>query len=190
MVIPTTFPPVRGLPHAEARAQLRTHFTSYTSTDYATGWAKLWEAGDFLPWDRGRPSPALICTLDNYRHVLGGAVFEGTRKKALVPGCGRGVDVLLLAAYGYDVVGLEISPEAVRACEEFRRVEGDKEVYGVRDESVGKGSVKFVLGDFYADEWKEVVGMRSDERFDLIYDYTVSLHSHLWLTLWRLNRVV
>ena len=177
MVIPAQYPPMRGLPWADARAELKRHFGDFFQDgNYAEGWAKLWEAGDFLPWDRGRPSPALIDTLENYRAVIGGAVFDGKRKKALVPGCGRGVDVLLLASYGYDAVGLEISPQAVKACHEF--AEANESAYPPSDEKTGKGSAQFVLGDFYKNDWKKEVGMDEDEHFDLIYDYTVSAQDY------------
>lgn len=172
MGIPTEYPPTRGLPHADARAELRRHFGEFQGDDYAQGWAKLWETGDFLPWDRGTPSPALIDTLVNYREVVGNAVFDGKRKKALVPGCGRGVDVLLLASFGYDAVGLEISPGAVKACHEY--AEANESSYPARDERMGRGSRQFVQGDFYKNDWKKEVGMGEDEPFDLIYDYTVS----------------
>lgn len=89
-----------------------------------------------------------------------------------MPGCGRGVDVLLLASFGYDAVGLEISPEAVKACHEFAKA--NESAYPVINEDKGKGSVQFVLGDFYKNDWKKEVGMAEDEQFDLIYDYTVS----------------
>jgi methyl halide transferase len=172
MVIPTSYPPLGEVSNADARAELRRHFGEFQDNDYGKGWAKLWETSSFLPWDRGMPSPALIDTLVNYREVVGGAVFDGRRKKALVPGCGRGVDVLLLASFGYDAVGLEISPGAVKACEEF--ADANEGSYPVKDEEVGKGSRRFVLGDFYNNEWKKEVGMEADEPFDLIYDYTVS----------------
>jgi methyl halide transferase len=175
MVIPTSYPPMAGVSNEDARAKLRGHFGEFQDNDYGQGWAKLWETAEFLPWDRGRPSPALIDTLENYREVIGGPVFDGKRKKALVPGCGRGVDVLLLSSYGYDAVGLEISPGAVTACNEFAAAnEGN---YPVKDEKVGKGSKRFVLGDFYTNDWKEEAGMGEDEPFDLIYDYTVSTMS-------------
>lgn len=43
--------------------------------------------------------------------------------KALVPGCGKGYDVLLLSAFGYDATGLEISSKAL---EEARKVRFEK----------------------------------------------------------------
>lgn len=164
---------MQGLPWADARAKLKGHFDDYDTKDYGDGWKKLWEGkADFLPWDRGFPSPALVDTLENWKEVIGNPVFDGKRKKALVPGCGRGVDVLLLSSFGYDAVGLEISPGAVEACKEFEKTNEGK--YEVRDARIGSGQRHFVLGDFYSDAWKQEAGMKEDETFDLIYDYTVS----------------
>lgn len=155
----------------EARAKLRHHFSEYTGDKYRQGWSSLWDQGDFLPWDRLAPSPALAETLANGRDVIGTAVVDGERrKKALVPGCGRGVDVLLLQSFGYDAVGLEVSETAIRQAEKW--AEEHEHEYGVRDEKIGRGSRKFVLGDFYKDDWLEAAGMKG-QKFDLIYDYTV-----------------
>ena len=109
---------------------------------------------------------------------------ERKRRKALVPGCGKGYDVFLLSAYGYDATGVEISERAVQEAEaEWARVqktigngkEGDAaKLYGVRDEEVGKGEVKFVVADFF--ELNEA-GEKGEEGWDLIYDYTVSLRA-------------
>jgi hypothetical protein len=163
----------KDLPLDEARAALKQHFNTYSGDKYADGWAKLWEDGSCLPWDRGRPSPALIDTLENHRELIGGAVVEGRRKKALIPGCGRGVDVLLLESFGYDVVGLDIGEGAVKAANDYANDHGSE--YPVRDEKAGKGSRKYVRGDFYKDDFLKDAGMREGEKFDLIYDYTVSL---------------
>ena len=56
------------------------------------------------PWDRGEPSPPLREHLA--RHPLSG--------KVLVPGCGRGHDVALIAEHDCEVTGLDISETAVR----------------------------------------------------------------------------
>jgi methyl halide transferase len=158
---------------AEARAKLRSHFSSSTfqgdSEAYGKGWDDLWQKGDFLPWDRFAPSPALVDTLVNHHGVIGNHEVNGRRKKALVPGCGRGVDVLLLESYGYDTVGLEYSAKAVEECERFAKERG-----GEYEVKVKGGSRKFVQGDFYKDDWLEKVDMKQGETFDLIYDYTVS----------------
>lgn len=179
-----TRPPQKDLPLQEARAALSSHFKEYPETTYGEGWSKLWEAGDFLPWDRMVPSPALADTLDNHAHVVGTSRLvlpDGStrRKRALVPGCGRGIDVMLLQAYGYDVVGLEYAAKAVEACETYAEQTSNDDFYKVKNETVGKGSRIFVQGDFYKDEWLEKAGLGEFGKegvFDLIYDYTVSIH--------------
>lgn len=162
----------KDLPLEEARAALKQHFTEYTGEKYTEGWSKLWEDGSLLPWDRGKPSPALTDTLENHHDLIGSAIVHGRRKKALVPGCGRGVDVLLLESFGYDAVGLEVSPDAVKAAIEYGEEHGSE--YALKDEKAGKGSRKFVNGDFYKNDFLTQVGLEDGEKFDLIYDYTVS----------------
>lgn len=112
-------------------------------------------------------------------HAIGKALAEvdgkPQRKTALVPGCGRGVDVCLLESFGYDCVGLEYSPKAVEACEKYATEHGS--TYPVQDEKIGKGSKVFVQGDFYKDDWLERTGL-GVKHFDLIYDYTVSSRLH------------
>lgn len=173
----TNKPLRRDLPVSEARAELQRHFDSFQGGEYGTGWAKLWEQGDFLPWDRMAPSPALAETLIDHAIVVGRALVDHDgqqrRKKALVPGCGRGVDVLLLESFGYDAVGLEYAEDAVKAAKEYARDHAHD--HPVRDDQIGKGSHKFVHGDFYKDDWLEEAGVGHDGKFDLIYDYTVCL---------------
>lgn len=174
--------PQRNLPLQESRAFMRELFSEYSGERTNAGWAKLWEAGDFLPWDRMLPSPALIDTLDNHAHLTGTATLvlpDGStrRKRALVPGCGRGVDVMLLQAYGYDVVGMDFAEEAIKACEVYAKETENDELYKVRNEKLGKGSRIFVQGDFYADDWLQKAGLAEVGKsgvFELIYDYTVS----------------
>lgn len=129
-----------------------------------------------MPWDRGSPNPALEETLIKKRGVIGTAVDttgeEKKRKKALVPGCGRGVDVLLLASFGYDAIGVEYSQSAVEVCNREAKENGDK--YPVRDPEVGRGEVKFLVGDFFKDEWLKSAGLELGQ-FELIYDYTVRI---------------
>ena len=148
-------------------------------TEASGRWSKLWDAGDFLPFDRGFPNPALEDTLAQRQNLLGTATqyVDGsktaTRKRALVPGCGRGYDVLLLASFGYDAYGLEISETAVQRCKEEYEKNGHK--YPVRDEKIRAGKVVFVHGDFFdSTTWQgSVQSLGSQKTFDLIYDYTV-----------------
>lgn len=58
------------------------------------------------PWDRGAANPALTAWLDS---------GELTPCRILVPGCGTGHEVALLAARGFAVTALDYAPEAVEA---------------------------------------------------------------------------
>ncbi|WP_269526167.1 methyltransferase domain-containing protein [Coraliomargarita parva] len=64
---------------------------------------------DETPWDKGMPSPPLMEFLK--RRQIAGTV--------LIPGCGLGHDVRLLAGQGAKVLGMDIAPAAV---ERARRV--------------------------------------------------------------------
>lgn len=95
---------------------------------------------------------------------------ELTEVPSLVPGCGRGYDVLLLASHGYDAVGLDISESAIKECKKFADEEAPKYLDNAKD----AGSYQFVTGDFFKDDWLETVGA-DESRFHFIYDYTVSI---------------
>jgi SAM-dependent methyltransferase len=58
----------------------------------------------FAPWDAGRV-PARLREFAASRSA----------RRALVPGCGSAHDVAFLAAAGWDVTGIDFSPEAVKA---------------------------------------------------------------------------
>jgi methyl halide transferase len=154
----------------DARTRLLSHFQSAKGTaEHGQRWDDLWKEG-FLPWDKGFPNPALVDLLTE-RQDLFPPSSGSERRKALVPGCGKGYDVLLLSAFGYDAHGLEISSNALEAA---RKNEKEMDGYGIYEtrEGVQKGKVTWLAGDFFADEFlKEVEG---EGTFDLIYDYTVS----------------
>ena len=164
---------------SEDRQRLKAHFAG-DSSQHPNKWSELWDKGDWLPWDKGMPNPALVDTLTDRPDLLGSCWTQDMqgkqrRKRALVPGCGKGYDVLLFSSFGYDAVGLEVSETAVKRCYEEQEAHGDK--YPVRDESTGAGKVTFIVGDFFVTDWtKDIEG---DGKFDLIYDYTVSIPS-LW----------
>ncbi|KAJ5995532.1 hypothetical protein N7481_002509 [Penicillium waksmanii] len=151
---------------------IRAHWAEYQGDKYVDGWASLWDKYDNLPWDRGFPNPALEDTLVQRAGTIGKPITQdGQRRKALVPGCGRGVDVLLLASFGYDAYGLEVSATAVDACKKEEKE--NPSWYRVRDEKAGKGKVTFVQGDFFDDTWLKEIGVPRNG-FDIIYDYTIS----------------
>lgn len=105
-----------------------------------------------------------------------------TRKKALVPGCGRGVDVFLLASFGYEAYGLEYSTTALEVCQK----EAAKYEHGVpaRDPKIGSGSVSFLQGDFLEDGWLKGAGLENGS-FDLVYDYTVRISFFWFWIVWK-----
>jgi hypothetical protein len=148
----------------DARARLKSHFEG-DSEAHGKKWDQLWEDG-FIPWDKGTPSPALIDLLRDREDLF--PIKKG-RLKALVPGCGKGYDVLLLSAWGYDAYGLEVSSKAL---ESAKAIEREKEGNGEYDtrEGVERGAVTWLSGDFFMNEFLKG---RGEATFDLIYDYTV-----------------
>lgn len=170
-------PPLSG-----KREKLTAHF-NVPLDEYTSRWEALWQQGELLLWDKGKPSPALVDLLSKRRDLVGPSVVDGKRKRALVPGCGRGYDVLLLASCGYDAYGLDVSQSAVRACEDF----GEREFknYTTHGSDWGCGQYKFVQGDFFKDDWRSNTEA-SDEGFDLIYDYTVCYLSLQIAAAWRM----
>ena len=189
-----------------SREKLRQHFISRPTDSHPSAWNDLY-AKSFTPWDKGFPNPALVETIERKdlfgdgTKVLNAKNVYLRRKKALVPGCGRGYDVLLLAAFGYDAYGLESSELAL---EDARKLEakandildgrkpddgseiseGEKkkfEIYRTRDPAVGRGTCHWVTGDFFKNDWVDKI--KEDElglfdgTFEVIYDYTVCVHS-------------
>jgi len=103
--------------------------------------------------------------------LTGGPQDAHARKKVLVPGCGRGYDVLLFASYGYDAYGLDVSRTAVEAARVLAREQGeDQSKYPLRDDRVGRGNASFILGDFFNNDFLSEVGDAGP--FDIVYDYT------------------
>jgi SAM-dependent methyltransferase len=171
---------------SENQDRLRTHFNSHPPSTHPSRWDSLWASGDFLPWDRGHSNPALIDTLS---HPPSSVTLpkplrdDGKRRTVLVPGCGKGYDVALFAAHGYNAYGLEVSPNAVNAATTYLEEEAGEGPlegeYKVRDESVGRGNRSCVEGDFFEDGWFQEVG-GSAGSWDIIYDNTVSF-PHSWV---------
>jgi SAM-dependent methyltransferase len=155
------------------RVRLREHFLAGNTPDK---WDDLWK-DNFLPWDRGTVNPALYDLLVQKKDLIGESFSTdstGTEKKkrALVPGCGRGYDVLLLASFGYDAVGVDGSEIAITACKELAAGSLDK--YPLQKGVKERGSMTFLTGDFFSKAWEAEMPFHSDfEGFDFVYDYTV-----------------
>ena len=129
-------------------------------------------------WDRDRPQPALVDALREQSDILGSPFKDvngvKTRKTALVPGCGRGYDVLLFGSYGLNAVGLDISPTAVEEARKVQADQGREQQYPVKSIQDGRGEARFITADFFMNNFlSETHGTpQSDRKFDIIYDYT------------------
>ncbi|KAK4556570.1 hypothetical protein LTR86_006141 [Recurvomyces mirabilis] len=151
------------------RQKLSAKFKDLPANEHGKGWNELWKQGT-TPWDRDTPSPALVDTLKNKSAILGAAVDKNTksRKRVLVPGCGKGYDVLLFASQGYDAFGLDVAPEAVERANVLLKDPKLTEKYP--SSSNDRGDTKVFLGDFFKDDFLAQTGGKG--AFDVIYDYT------------------
>ncbi|TPX15772.1 uncharacterized protein E0L32_000106 [Thyridium curvatum] len=164
---------------------LQTAFYNQPLSAHLSTWDSLWEANN-TPWDRAGPSPALHDLLADraHDHLFASCrpsppaqgqqrqrQRQQPRKKALVSGCGRGHDVLLLAALGYDAYGIDFSPVAIRGARANAEAvaAADPEEYRPRDPAVGRGAVTWLEGDWFKFDFAAEVGV---DKFDLIFDYT------------------
>ncbi|MEM7790358.1 MAG: methyltransferase domain-containing protein [Verrucomicrobiota bacterium] len=104
---------------------------------------KDWEAAyenDTTPWDKGYAAPPLSEFLET-RSIAG---------DVLIPGCGTGHDVRLLAAQGAKVLGLDIAQGALDKAAKFDCA----------------GDESYELGDFLN------LSPRYVERFDYVFEHT------------------
>eukprot|EP00871_Galdieria_phlegrea_P003366 jgi/Galph1/402/GphlegSOOS_G5185.1 len=78
------------------------------------GWDDCWKSG-ITPWDRGASLPILVelCEKNAFPNGF-----------ALVPGCGRGYDVLTLATESRTAIGIDCSEEAKKQAEQLRDARG------------------------------------------------------------------
>lgn len=120
---------------------------SREETDDPEYWNRVYvEAGEEPPgWDLGGPNPELVWQLGN-------AVPKIVPGRVLVPGCGQGHDVVLLAAMGFDVVGVDVAPVAVERARQAL-------------EQLGLGG-EVRLADFFG------LGDVEAGSFDYVYEYT------------------
>ncbi|QUC23273.1 uncharacterized protein UV8b_07514 [Ustilaginoidea virens] len=146
-------------------------------------WSSLYKQG-VHPWDRNGPSAALSDLLsqradlvppaqqhDQRGNLIRDPAGAAIRRTALVPGCGPGHDVLLLSSFGYDVVGLDFSRDAIRMAEENHKAADGKAMYEPVN-GLERGAIRWTTGDFFSGEWATGLGTNASGKFDLIFDYT------------------
>lgn len=161
-------------------------FASAPLASHPGRWDALY-AESYHPWDRAGPSVALDDLLHQRRDLIPAsqeldarnrpvrdAAGKAVRRTALVPGCGYGHDVLLLAARGYDVWGLDGSGKALEGA---KSNEEEVKASGYRgyemEAGVERGDVHWVEADFFAEGWEKGLGLDGSGTFELIFDYTV-----------------
>lgn len=153
-------------------SKLSDAFSNAPLSTHGPKWSAFWEE-KFTPWDRGGPSLALQDVLTTRPDLVPppppGAPSKPT---ALVPGCGKGHDALLLASLGYDVLGLDFSATAISQAIENEKAGASDASSARQPNGVGPGTVTWLSGDFFSDAWLEEWGR--EKKFDLVFDYTVS----------------
>ncbi|KIX07121.1 uncharacterized protein Z518_05098 [Rhinocladiella mackenziei CBS 650.93] len=167
---------------SETPGRLISHFQKRDQknlSDQNAGWSELWDTDQSDLWDRGKPSPALVDFVEQQLHQVLPQKPDGRRLTALVPGCGRGYDVVMLALHSFDAYGLEVSRAAVSAGNTYANAEtANPSAQNFSDPekrpSFEPGNVKFIVGDFFKSDWvRECQHDQSTfDGFDLIYDYT------------------
>ncbi|MDA7640064.1 TPMT family class I SAM-dependent methyltransferase [Opitutaceae bacterium] len=75
------------------------------------------------PWERGEPAPPLVEYLES--HSISGRV--------LVPGCGLGHDVRLVASMGCDTLGVDLSETALNRARAYKGPEQGSVSYQLAD---------------------------------------------------------
>jgi SAM-dependent methyltransferase len=91
-------------------------------------WSALYAEGRD-GWELGRAAPPLEVYLRSPAAPPAG--------RAIVPGCGRGHEALLLAALGHDVVGVDVAPAALAAA-------------AASAAAAGLAGARFLCADFFA----------------------------------------
>jgi SAM-dependent methyltransferase len=152
--------------------KLKETFTNRPVDQHIGGWDELWKT-EVTPWDRAGPSLALKDAVTGHADLFHSPLTgPNSRKRALVPGCGRGYDVQLLASLGYDCFGVDGSESAIAAARKLESEVGSGghgDLYATNDSDIGRGEATLVVGDFFKDDF---VQETNGKDFDLIFDYT------------------
>lgn len=105
----------------------------------AKDWNRAYIDGE-CPWDKGQAAPPLAAYLS--KHSIRGRI--------LVPGCGLGHDVRLLAMQGADVTGLDIAPRAIEMAKSRPEIP----------------QARFQIGDFLQ------LSLAAAVRYDWVFEHT------------------
>src|SRR5438270_8663532 len=78
-------------------------------------WETRYQTQD-MPWEKGEPSPGLVDFLSSHPTLARGGVC--------VPGCGTGHDVRAWSKAGFEAVGYDLAPSAIRLAAERTQAAG------------------------------------------------------------------
>ncbi|KAM7190713.1 S-adenosyl-L-methionine-dependent methyltransferase [Naviculisporaceae sp. PSN 640] len=161
---------------AEEIGRLQSTFQNRSFNDHPSAWDALWNEA-YTPWDRGGPSLALKDLLSQhpdlfpFQHQASGEKNAAERPKALVPGCGRGHDVLLLSSLGFDAYGLDFSEKAIQEAKvNEKEFLNDNNNNNKAEQDKERGTVTWLAGDFFDASLLET--QTGVDKFDLLFDYT------------------
>jgi methyl halide transferase len=108
-----------------------------------TDWEERYRKGD-TPWEKGRAAPPLIELLEKTGREIWG------KGSVLVPGCGTGHDVRVLAARGLTVLGVDLAETAIARARHHPAA----------------GDESYELADFLDPGWSK------DKSFSAIWEHT------------------
>lgn len=97
-----------------------------------TDWELRYRSGD-IPWEKGRAAPPLLEWISHR-----GIEWAGD-DGVLVPGCGSGHDVRVLASHGVRVIGMDLAESALTLAKSHPQV----------------GRESYERGDFFEDELRQ-----------------------------------
>lgn len=101
-------------------------------------WDARYASAD-LPWDTGEPDPHLVDCVESGRIQPG---------RALEVGCGTGTNAIWLAARGFEVHGVDISPRAIELARAKAEAAGSQARFSALDflaEPAPEGPFDFIL---------------------------------------------
>src|SRR5437868_15282618 len=108
----------------------------------SSSWETRYQTKD-MPWEKGEPSPGLVDFLAVHPKLPHGSVC--------VPGCGTGHDVRAWAKAGFQAIGYDVAPSAIRLATERTQAAGLR--------------ANFQLADFLHDP--------APSRFDWVFEHTL-----------------
>lgn len=111
--------------------------------DQMKDWETCYQIGD-TPWDKGSAAPPLVELLERI------PLQQWGTGPILVPGCGLGHDVRLLASHGLSVVGADLSPTAIKLARE----------------TLAAGNESYLLADILNPNW------RPETQFSAVWEHT------------------